>query len=132
MRSSRVHLPLEALSWFGLLGAPVAWTVTHVLGYGLTEATCDPAGTRWSIALDGWTVALTAVAAAIAALAGLAALVAFRRTREVEGVGGPEEPPPKGRIHFLAVVGIAISPLFLAIIVMDGLGVVLLPSCVQS
>jgi hypothetical protein len=132
MRLSRVHLPLEALSWFGLLGAPIAWTAMHVVGYGLTEASCGPAGSRWSIGVDGWTVALTAVAAATAALAGLAAVAAFFRTRGVKGVGGSEEPPPKGRIHFLAVVGIAISPLFLAIIVMDGLGVVFLADCVQS
>jgi hypothetical protein len=128
MRLSR----LEGMSWFGLLGAPVAWTAMHVLGYGLTEATCSPAGTRWSIALDGWTLALTAVAAATAALAGLAALGAFIGTRNVEGAGGSEEPPPRGRIHFLSVVGMAISPLFLAIILMDGLAVSFLSNCVQS
>jgi hypothetical protein len=104
----------------------------HVLGYGLTEAACGPAGARWSIAVDGWTVALTAVAAVIAALAGLAAVAALRRTRGVRGTGGSEEPPPKGRIHFLAVIGIVISPLFFAIIVMDGLGVIFLSNCVQS
>jgi hypothetical protein len=72
------------------------------------------------------------VAAAIAVLAGLSALAVFLRTRDVKGVGGSEEPPPKGRLHFLAVVGMAISPLFLAIILMDGLGVLILPECVQS
>jgi hypothetical protein len=132
MNLSRFRPPLEALSWFGLLGAPIAWTAVHVLGYGITEAACGPAGTRWTIAVDGWTVVLTAVATAIAALAGLAALAVFWRTRDVEGAGGSEEPPPKGRIHFLAVVGMAISPLFLAIIVLDGLGVILLSNCVQS
>jgi hypothetical protein len=129
MRLSR--LPLEALSWFGLLGAPAVWTLMHVLGYGLTEARCNPIGSG-KVTLDGWTVALMAVAAVIAVLAGVAALAVFLRTREVKGVGGSEEPPPKGRLHFLAVVGMAISPLFLAIILMDGLGVVLLPDCTQS
>ena len=47
-------------------------------------------------------------------------------------MGGSEEPPPKGRLPFLAIVGMAITPLFLAIILMDGLGVVFLPECSQS
>jgi hypothetical protein len=129
MRLSRV--PLEPLSWFGLLGAPVVWTLMHVLGYGLAEARCDPIGSG-KVTLEAWTVALMSVAAAIAVLAGLSALAVFLRTRDVKGVGGSEEPPPKGRLHFLAVVGMAISPLFLAIILMDGLGVLILPECVQS
>jgi hypothetical protein len=123
---------LEALMWFGLLGAPAAWTFQHVAGYGLTEAACNAAGTTWSTPVDAWTIVVTTGAAAIALLAGLAAFLAFRRTRQVEGVGGSEEPPPKGRIHFLAVVGITISPLFFAIIVMSGLGSIFLANCVQS
>ena len=131
MRLSRTALPLEALSWFGLLGAPAAWTLMHVFGYGLTEATCDPVGSG-KVSLEAWTVALMAAGAVVAVLAGLSAVAVFLRTRRVEGAGGSEEPPPKGRLHFLAVVGMAISPLFLAIILMDGLGVIVLPNCTQS
>jgi hypothetical protein len=116
--------------WFGLLGAPFAWTLQHVTGYGLTEAACSEAG--FSFDRDAWTVAVTATAAVVALLAGLCAVTAFRRTRGVRGVGGSEEPPPKGRIHFLAVVGMVISPLFLAIIVMSGIGSVVLANCTQS
>jgi hypothetical protein len=119
-----------ALSWFALLGAPFAWTVQHVTGFALTQAQCNEAGLN--VHLDTTTIAVTAPAALIALLAELAAIKVFRDTRRVEGVGGSEEPPPKGRIHFLAVIGLAISPLFLAIILMSGLGTLSLPECVQS
>jgi len=118
--------------WFGLLGAPAAWTAQHLTGYGIAEAACSEAGARWSISVDAWTVAITAAGASIAVLAWLAALAVFGRTRDAEGVGGAEEPPPKGRIHFLAVAGLFISPLFLAMILMSGIGTVVLDRCVQS
>lgn len=119
-----------ALSWFGLLGAPFAWAIQHVAGFALTQAQCNGAG--FDVHVDAWTIAITAPAALIAVLAELASIKVFRETRQVEGVGGSEEPPPKGRIHFLAVIGIAISPLFLFIILMSGLGATFLPECVQS
>ena len=74
----------------------------------------------------------TVVAAALAVLAELAAIQTFRATRGARGKGGSEEQPPKGRVHFLAIVGIAITPLFFFIIVMNGVGVVLLQNCHQS
>ena len=37
-----------------------------------------------------------------------------------------DEAPPKGRVHFLATVGVAIAPLFFFIIVMSGVGVAVL------
>jgi hypothetical protein len=128
-----VRLPrLRTLSWFGLLGAPLAWTVQHVTGFALTQAQCGGAGAGWDVHVDAWTIAVTAPAAAIAILAELASIKVFRETRSAEGAGGSEEPPPKGRVHFLATVGIVISPLFLFIILMSGLGTVFLPECVQS
>jgi hypothetical protein len=74
------------------------------------------------------TIANTAVAACPAVLGGLAALAAFRATRKVED----DDPPPPGRIHFLSVIGMTISPLFLAIILMSGLGSILMSGCVQA
>jgi hypothetical protein len=62
------------LQWFGLLGAPAAWTAQHVFGYAITEAGCDPGSRKYGIPIDGWTAAATAAAAAVAVLAGLAAL----------------------------------------------------------
>ena len=132
MRLWRAITSLEALMWFGLLGAPAAWTAQLLAGYGLAEASCSEAATRWSIAVDGLTIAVTAVAAVLAVLAWVAAFVTYGRTSPVAGVGGSEEPPPKGRIHFLAVAGMFITPLFFAMILMSGFGSVLLDNCVQS
>jgi hypothetical protein len=75
--------------------------------------------------MDAWTLAVTVAAAVVAVAAIAAAIVTFRATR------GAEE-PPAARIHFLAVIGITVGPLFLAMIVMSGLGAIFLPQCVQS
>jgi hypothetical protein len=118
--------------WFGLLGAPSAWAIQHVTGFALTQARCNEAGVHSGLDLNAWTLAVTLVAASLAVLAELAAIKVFRDTSPSEGQGGAEEPPPRGRIHFLATTGIVISPLFLFIILMSGLGAVFLPECTQS
>jgi hypothetical protein len=122
----------ELLTWFGTLGAPFAWTLQFLVGFSLAEAACNEAGTRWGVPVDGATIAATAAAAAVAILAGLSALVMFRETRHARGKGGAEEKPPLGRVHFLATVGVVISPLFLFIILMNGVGVVVLSNCQQG
>jgi hypothetical protein len=117
--------------WFGLLGAPLAWMLQFLFGYGLTEVACDPGGDS-GVAFDGWTLVATALAAGLAVLAELAAFKVFRDTRQVEGAGGSEEPPPKGRVHFLATLGLLLGPLFLCIIVMNGVGAIVLANCHQG
>ena len=116
--------------WFGLFAAPAAWALQHVSGVELQYATChdNTAGPGYDIHVDAWTLAVTIAAAAIAVLGGLASVGAWRATREAE----EDDAPPAGRIHFLAVIGMTITPLFLALILMAGLGEVFLPSCLQS
>jgi hypothetical protein len=116
------------LSWFGVFGAPAAWTLQHVFGMGLTLAACGRAGGTWDIAVDGVTTVLTAAAAVVAALAAVSAVLAFRATRGIE----EDAAPPRGRIFFMAIVGMTVAPLFLAIILMSGSGVLSLTLCRQS
>jgi hypothetical protein len=116
------------LAWLGVGAAPTAWTLQHVFGMGLTLAACERAGTSWDIAVHGVTIVLTAAAAVVAVLGGAASVLAFRAVREAE----KDDPPPSGRIFFLAIVGMAITPLFLAIILMSGSGVLTLTLCRQS
>jgi ABC-type Fe3+ transport system permease subunit len=116
------------LAWIGVFGAPTAWTLQHVFGMGLTLAACERAGSTWDIAVNTVTIVLTASAAVVAVLGGGAALLAFRRVRGAE----EDDSPPRGRVFFLAIVGLAISPLFLAIILMSGSGVLSLTLCRQS
>jgi hypothetical protein len=121
----------QALLWFGLLGAPAAWTVQFLVGFWLAEVRCGAGGDS-GLAVDTWTTVATVAAAVLAVMAELAAITMFRETRGARGTGGSEEAPPKGRVHFLAIVGVAIAPLFFLIIVMSGVGVVVLQNCHQG
>jgi hypothetical protein len=112
------------LAWLGVWAAPLAWAAQHMSGFMLGLAKCSPSGTRWHIPLATWNVGLAVVAGLIAIAGIVAAVVAFRETRDVS-----EGPPPGSRIHFLAAMALAIGPLFLAIIVLNGLGTGLLDTC---
>ena len=114
------------LVWFGVFGPPGAWVVQFLLGYGVTQAQCNPAGSRWGVPIDTWTVAATAVGATVALLGWLAAGAVFRATRDASSA------PPRGRVHFLSVIALATSPLFLLIIVWGGVGALVLQECHQS
>jgi hypothetical protein len=120
--------PVSAQVWFAVLGAPAAWTAQFAIGYWTTELHCNPYQEHWDVALGTWTTVATAVAALVALGAGLTAMSLFRRTREVE----ESDAPPPGRIHFLATVGLAVTPLFLLLIAMTALGVLIHIPCGQS
>ena len=122
----RVRPGISKLMWFGLLGAPLAWTVQHVVGFGLTQAQCNLGGRDWSIPIDPGTLAITVAATIVALLSGAAAVAAFMATRDA----GTEL--PGARLHFLATVGIVITPIFMCIVLMSGISVLTLPECHQS
>jgi hypothetical protein len=117
----------ETLQWFGLLGAPLAWTLQLVFGYGLTEAACAEAGTRWGLDPTGWEIALAAGAGAIALAAELSAVVLWRETRRAGESG-----PPLERLHFFAVASMAVGIVFLGIIVLSAIGAVHYSGCEQG
>ncbi len=117
---------LAFFMWFGLLGAPFAWTVQHVVGISVIEAACNPPSPHWGVPVDGWTLTTTAVAAIVVVLSTAAAYMAYRATKDA----GTD--PPEARVRFLAIVGLVVSPLFLAIMLMSGITVVAFPECVQS
>lgn len=121
--------------WFAVGGGACAWAAQHVIGIAFGWAQCNQVGR--GIPVHTW----QAVAAAAAALINLASIAAgawlFRNTYRVADVFGQERrgdgaSPPIGRIHFLAVVGLVVNVLALAIIVMDGIGAPLLPTCQQA
>lgn len=118
--------PRNALLWFAVLGGATAWAVQFVASLGFGWAQCNSPPDRFGLPVHGWDVALAAAAALVAVLAALTALRIFLATREVGNA------PPLGRVHFLATIGLTVNPLALAIIVMSGIGVSLLPLCHQS
>jgi hypothetical protein len=122
---ARPRLRLPALLAFGVIGAPAAWALQHVTGFALTQANCGTAF-RDNLAFQGLTLGVMATAAVVAVLAELSAIAVYRRTRDA----GPD--PPGSRMHFLAIVGMTIGPLFLAIILMSGLAAAFLDTCTQS
>jgi len=115
------------LMWFGVWAAPVAWALQHAAGVMFGLAQCNPNGERWQIALRTWDVAIAVVAALIAVAGIVAAVLAFRGTSDRS-----DAPPPGSRIHFMAAMALTIGPLFLAIIVLNGLGTGLGDVCRQS
>lgn len=129
--------PPTALVWFGVIGGGLAWAAQHVLGYGFSLARCTPTSTGDVLPLSAWQVGVAAAAALVDLSAlGVCAWL-FLRTFSVDDVAGKERrgdgsPPPVGRLHFLAIVGLVCNFLALAIIVLDGIGTPLLSGCVQS
>jgi ubiquinol-cytochrome c reductase cytochrome c subunit len=117
-------------AWFAVLGPPFAWAVQHVTGYALGLADCpdNTRGPGWSVPVDGVTIAIGAVAALVAAAGGMAAVAAYRATRDADD----DDAPPAGRIHFLSLIGMTITPLFLAMIVMSSAGAVAASGCAQA
>ena len=132
MKAARSNLVV----WFGVLGGSVAWAVQFVTSLFLTFYDCG-AGARATVQLHPIQVAL-GVAAIIVGLAstGVAAWLYrdTRRAREmslqvIRGFGGE---PPLARIHFLAIVGLTVNFLSLAIVVMTTIGSPELLNCRQS
>jgi hypothetical protein len=121
--------------WFAVGGGACAWAAQHVVGIAFGFAECNQAGRGVAVHAG------QAIAAGVAALVTLASIGVgvwlFRHTYRVGDVFGEERrgdgaPPPVGRINFLAMVGLTVNLLVLAIIVMDGVGGPLLPLCQQS
>lgn len=125
MSVNRPARSVHVLAWFGWSGAPAAWALLHVFGFGVTEAACGAPGTTFSLPVDSLALATTISAALIAVAALIAAILAFRATAGAEALPGE-------RVHFMSVVGLTISPLFLAIILMDGIGTIVLENCHQG
>lgn len=118
----------EILLWAGVLAAPAAWTVEHVLGYGVTEAACDPSSTSTPVATHTWLVLATSLAGALAVAGIVAAALSLFSVREA----GNDDPPPTGRVWFMSICGLVISPIFLMIILLNGIGALLLGGCHQG
>jgi cobalamin biosynthesis protein CobD/CbiB len=120
--------PVSPLLWYAVLGSAIAWALQFGSGYWITEAQCSPTGGQWEIDVSAWTLAIGAVALAVAIGSAATAVALFVRTSGVDSKG----PPPAGRIRFLAAVGMAVAPLFIAMIVMTTVGVLVLQPCNQS
>jgi hypothetical protein len=109
--------------WAGLFAAPSAWAAQLVLGYGVEEADCSAAGSSFDLDTPTWEAAIFGACGAVALAALVGAMWQWRETRDANGLG---------RIGFMAFGGILISALFLALIVLTGVGVLTLTACKQG
>ena len=125
MRLAPRTLGTEAVVWFGAAGGAVAWTAQLILGAESEETHCTPAGLRWGIDAKTYVVAVTAGAAAVTLAALLASLYVLREARR----DGADR---RGRIEFMAATGALADVLFLALILLGGLGATALGTCVQG
>jgi hypothetical protein len=123
------------LVWFAVGGGSVAWAIQFVIGLAFGFAECNQSGRSVPLHVG------QATASGLAALVALASIAAgiwiFRNTYRVGDIFGQERrgdgaTPPIGRIHFLAIVGLTVNVLALAIIIMDGIGAPLQLTCQQA
>ena len=114
------------LLWFGVLGAPLAWTLQLVAGYGVEEAGCAEGARRWGVPSHGLQIAILCFCAAVALGSGLAAGWSWREA------GRGRLRNRRGRVAFLGICGLLLSALFLALIVLGGAGAATLDTCARS
>jgi hypothetical protein len=115
---------IEALVWFGVLAGPLTWGIAHATGVLATEASCKAVGVPSST--GPWGLGIAIGGGLIAAAGGAVSIAVFRATR------GSGKELPLSRIHFLSVIGMTVSLLFFALLVMGGLGSFFQLECVQS
>lgn len=120
--------PVSPVLWYAVLGAPTAWALEFWIGYWAAEARCGRPGSHVAVDTAAWTIIVGALALAFATGALATAVVLWRRTSDAEVKG----PPPRGRIRFLAAVGMTVGPLFITLIAMTSVGVLILMPCNQS
>ena len=128
---------LALVQWIGVVVAPLAWTGQHVIGYGVGQARCT-AGANWGISYDTWQLAILAAAGLLVLVSEAAAVTVFLATREANYGDGPAGEGrwggavPYTRLHFFATTAMVANVLFLAIVLLDGLGAVFDTLCAQS
>ncbi|MBQ1016813.1 hypothetical protein KBX71_02920 [Micromonospora sp. D93] len=124
----RARLAGGLLLWYAVLGGAVAWALHLLAGWGVDELTCASGSERVGAvplrAVLGAAVVLPALAT-VGAL--LASALLWRRTAHPPGPNGEDRSVGRGRLF--AVVGIWSNLLFLAIIVLGGVALLVLPPC---
>jgi hypothetical protein len=113
----------NALLWFGVFAAPLAWAGHLVTGYFFEEIACSDGSRGWWSGEHWWQVGVTVVALAVGALGVAASYASLRATRR------GELPDPRGRVLFLATLAVASSLFFVAITALAGAYVIILDPC---
>jgi hypothetical protein len=124
-RTRRAGVGRGALAWYGVLGAPLAWTVELLAGYGVQEAGCAAGST--STSLSGNANSAIGAITVVTLLVALGGLLAARATARALRAG--EIPDPRDRVAFMTRFGTIASLLFSLAIVLSGIPIFALESC---
>jgi hypothetical protein len=113
--------------WFGLLAAPLAWSVQLVAGYALSAQSCFPGGVPRAEPIAGGVgilVVLIGMMELVVGIGGLLVAVSSWRA----GRRGPDD-EVGSRVRFMALGGILMSAVFVAGIVMATISPFLIGPC---
>jgi hypothetical protein len=129
--------PTNRVVWFAVLGGALAWVIQFAVNLMLTWARCNSPAGRSHVPLHMLEIIISAVAVAIGVAAMALSLWLYMYTYQFKHVAvaerrGEGTPAPTGRINFLAVVGLTVNFLALAIMILTGIGAPLLSVCRQS
>ena len=129
--------PSNTVVWFGVLGGGLAWLAQFAVNLAFSFAQCNAPVGRWQLPVRPLEIGLSAAAVGIGLLSMAVAGWLYLYTYQFKHVPqaerrGEGSPPPTGRLNFLAVVGLTVNLLALAIMVMTGIGAPLLRLCQQS
>jgi hypothetical protein len=116
---------VAVLQWLGLLVAPWAWFMQHLIGQAVSQASCTAANTTWGISNDAWQIGLLIGAGLLILLSEGAAVVAFRSTRR----DSYEDAPPLGRVQLIAIAAMATNLIYLVIVLLDGIASIVGAAC---
>jgi len=126
----------SAILWFGLFGAPAAWSVQELVNYAFAAHACYPRMFPLAVPTMGharlWilTIVVSMVAIAVAVAAGVAALSSWRSTRgETGGHAHWALDTGEGRTRFMAVSALMTSALFLLAILVHTATILVLRPC---
>jgi hypothetical protein len=130
---ARHRAGLPAL-WFGLFGAPVAWTVQELAGSAVVGHSCFP---NWQPLLlpsiaGTWTITLIVSVLTLALGAGgaLAAWRSWQRTRRSHTEAAAYQAEVgEGRARFMALSGLIVSGLVLYNMILNFLVLFVIPAC---
>jgi hypothetical protein len=118
---------------FGMIGAPIIWSVHFLIVWLLVEFGCAVglANTHWfGVNAVHATVLLATVAAA--GLIVFSGIIAYRRYQRLQSLSSDEQSRFQReveRARFMAVVGMAFSVLFLVVVIYVALPAFVLPPC---
>jgi hypothetical protein len=111
---------LDLLQWYGVFGGAGAWALQLILGFAATQHECGMGGAPSGVGNDLWQTALIVLGAVVVVAAEGAAAVVFLRTRDTRA----DDPPPHGRLHFLAGAALVANVLFFVMIVLGGVAAI--------